>query len=93
MTNRRPPLGGSDVPSSWAPIDLAPILAGRAVVTQPTMLYRSDGACLLYDGKDHAIYGEPESCKGWLALRAPSPHSSRASTSPISTTRTTPIPR
>lgn len=36
----------------------------------PTILYRTDGQCLLYAGKINAIFGESESGKTWVALEA-----------------------
>jgi hypothetical protein len=36
----------------------------------PTVLYRTDGQCLLYSGKINAIFGESESGKTWVALEA-----------------------
>jgi hypothetical protein len=55
-------------PNGWAPIDLTPILFGkRQMRPAPTMLPRSDGINLLYDGKLHWISGEPEGLKSWLA--------------------------
>ncbi len=36
----------------------------------PSILARVDGPCLLYAGRGHQISGEPEACKGWIALRA-----------------------
>jgi hypothetical protein len=36
----------------------------------PTVLYRTDGQCLLYAGKINAIFGESESGKTWVALEA-----------------------
>lgn len=56
--------------STWAPVDLAPILAGEQTTEPPSILPREDGACLLYRGKVHSLYGEPEAGKGWVALRA-----------------------
>lgn len=61
---------GGDLPSSWTPVDLDAVLDGREVDKPPTRLLRTDGVPLLYAGKVHAISGEPESCKGWLALAA-----------------------
>ena len=61
---------GDDLPSSWTPVDLDAVLDGREVDEPPTRLHRTDGVPLLYAGKVHAISGEPESCKGWLALTA-----------------------
>jgi hypothetical protein len=61
---RRP--GGT---SSWAPVDLGPILRGETVRPEPTIgLSRSDGLRLLYPGKEHAVIGEMESGKSWLML-------------------------
>ena len=57
-------------PGSWAVQDLGPVLAGRASHPPPTRLLRTDGRALLYAGQRHALYGEPESGKGWLALVA-----------------------
>ena len=56
--------------STWASVDLAPILAGQEVDEPPTQLERIDGTCLLYLGKLHAVHGEPETAKGWLLLHA-----------------------
>lgn len=36
----------------------------------PSVLYRTDGQCLLYAGKINAIFGESESGKTWVALEA-----------------------
>lgn len=36
----------------------------------PSVLYRTDGQCLLYAGKVNAIFGESESGKTWVALEA-----------------------
>lgn len=58
------------VPSSWAPIDLAPILAGDHVREAPSVLIRDDGAALLYRGRIAELAGEPEAGKGWVALAA-----------------------
>lgn len=56
--------------SCWEPVDLLPILSGEHVQEQAEILHRSDGVGLLYRGRLHAVYGEPEACKGWLALTA-----------------------
>jgi hypothetical protein len=56
--------------SCWVPVDLAPILAGDAADEQPDILLGTDGVGLFYQGRLHAVYGEPEACKGWLALAA-----------------------
>jgi hypothetical protein len=56
--------------SSWAPVDLADILANGEILEQPTQLARQDGQCLLYPAAVHSISGEPESGKSWIALIA-----------------------
>lgn len=58
------------VASSWAPVDLAPVLDGTAPATIPGVLERTDGVRLLYRGKRHLLAGEPEAGKGWIAMRA-----------------------
>ncbi len=56
--------------SSWAPMDLGPVLAGANPVRGPALLARSDGECLLYRERLHSVSSEPESGKGWLTLYA-----------------------
>jgi hypothetical protein len=56
--------------TTWAPIDLGPILDGEELEPPPTMLQRLDEIGLLYSGKVHSFAGEPESGKSWLALEA-----------------------
>ena len=60
--------------SSWAPLDLGPIVAGvlsgEIVGPVPTILDRTDEMLLLYPAEVHCLSGEPESCKGWIALNA-----------------------
>lgn len=57
---------------SWALVELAPLVAGlragEIVGPVPEFMARTDGACLLYPGKVHALQGEPESGKGWITL-------------------------
>lgn len=61
----------TDTPdTTWAPVDLAPILAGEQVDDPPTILARTDGTRLFYRGRLHNVQGEPEACKGWLILAA-----------------------
>lgn len=66
------PPGLAVEPDSWQPVDLAPIvqglLSGEIVGPRPSLMARSDGACLLYRGELHSISAEPESCKGWIVL-------------------------
>lgn len=62
---------GSTGGSTWAPVDLAPVLENRdALEPPPSVLARNDGSCLLYAGKIHWLAGEPEAAKGWTALLA-----------------------
>jgi hypothetical protein len=56
--------------TSWQEVPLAAALEGEPADEEPTMLARSDGACLLYPGRIHGFAGEPESGKSWLALHA-----------------------
>jgi len=56
--------------NTWAPVDLRPILAGERTSEPPSILQREDGPCLLYPGKVHSLYGEPEAGKGWVVLAA-----------------------
>ena len=58
-----------DEPSSWEPVDLGPYLRGEVVIPEPSLgIVRSDGLRLLYPGREHAVVGETESGKTWLAL-------------------------
>jgi hypothetical protein len=57
-------------PEDWRPVDLRPILAGETVDESPSILRRTDDIGLLYPGKLHALYAEPEGVKTWLALAA-----------------------
>jgi hypothetical protein len=56
--------------NTWQPVDLAELVTGSYTQEQPTMLTRDDRICLFYRERIHSITGEPESCKGWLALGA-----------------------
>jgi hypothetical protein len=58
------------VGTSWAPVPLEAVLDGSQPDPPPALLTRSDGRALLYPGRVHALFGEPEACKGWLALGA-----------------------
>jgi hypothetical protein len=57
-------------PEDWRPVNLRPILAGETVDESPSILRRTDDIGLLYPGKLHALYAEPEGVKTWLALAA-----------------------
>lgn len=70
LTNWGPIPGQPATPHTWAPVDLTQVLAGEHLDPPPTMLRRSDGIPLLYDGAVHTIAGESESGKTWLTLLA-----------------------
>ncbi|CAL8975439.1 hypothetical protein TESS_TESS_00849 [Tessaracoccus sp. O5.2] len=53
-------------PSSWAPVDLEPVLSGTYVPPTPTLWPRADGLCLLYPGLTHSVHGESESGKSLI---------------------------
>lgn len=55
--------------SSWVFIDLSDALSGERPAA-PDILLRTDECGILYRGKTHIFYGEPESMKTWLALLA-----------------------
>lgn len=55
---------------SWSPVNLTPVLAGDFLDPPPTILNRTDGIPLIYDGAVHTISGESESGKTWLTLHA-----------------------
>ena len=55
--------------SSWKPVNLGDALAGRAA-PGPTLLERTDGHALFYQGLIHQIAAEPEAGKTFLALKA-----------------------
>ncbi len=52
-----------ELPPTWAPVDLGPILDGTREDVRPTLLPRSDGVCLVYPGLTHSFHGESESGK------------------------------
>jgi len=53
--------------SSWKPVDLNIYFDGTYKMAETSMLMRTDGQSLLYQGKVHSFYGESESGKSWLA--------------------------
>ena len=58
-----------DEPTTWEPIDLAAWLSQQHQRPEPTLgLVRTDGVRLIYPGREHAVLGETESGKSWLAL-------------------------
>src|ERR1039458_1225712 len=56
--------------TTWAPIPLDAVLNGEDGEIRPSMLARTDGRCLLYPARIHALHAEPEALKTWLALKA-----------------------
>jgi hypothetical protein len=53
--------------SSWKPVELKDYYDGLFQAPIATILKRSDGAGLIYEGRVHSIYGESESGKSWIA--------------------------
>ena len=53
--------------STWKPVDLEQLFDGTYVRPSTSLLGRSDGQFLLYQGKVHSLYGESESGKSWVA--------------------------
>jgi hypothetical protein len=62
--------GNAPAASTWTPLPLGPVIKGERLDEPPALLARSDGIRLLYRERVHALSGEPESGKGWLALTA-----------------------
>jgi KaiC/GvpD/RAD55 family RecA-like ATPase len=56
--------------TTWTPVPLQEVIDGRASDCPPVHLRRDDGHALLYAGRVHALFGEPEACKGWISLHA-----------------------
>jgi KaiC/GvpD/RAD55 family RecA-like ATPase len=56
--------------TTWAPVDLAAVLAGDLSRPQPTILQREDGRSLLYPGRTHSFIGESEHGKSLAAYLA-----------------------
>jgi KaiC/GvpD/RAD55 family RecA-like ATPase len=63
-------VAGTAGTTTWAPVPLQDVLDGRASDSPPVHLRRDDGRALLYAGRVHALFGEPEACKGWISLHA-----------------------
>jgi hypothetical protein len=53
--------------STWKPIELKDYYDGLFQAPIATILKRTDGAGLIYQGRVHSIYGESESGKSWIA--------------------------
>jgi hypothetical protein len=56
--------------TTWAAVDLGPVLNGEHLDPPPTILERTGGGALIYASANHSLSGEPESCKGWITLAA-----------------------
>jgi hypothetical protein len=56
--------------TTWEPLDLEAVLAGKELDPPPDILPRTDGQCLLYRGRVHVFAGEPGSGKTFLAAYA-----------------------
>lgn len=52
---------------TWQAVDLTPVLNGSYEPLVPTVGKRADGTGVLYAGREHAIYSEPEGGKTWFA--------------------------
>lgn len=53
--------------STWDPTDLEALLAGELVVPAPSLLQRTDGVALLYEGRVNTLYGESGAGKSMIA--------------------------
>jgi len=53
--------------TSWAAVDLEPYLAGEVKMPAPSLLIRTDGHGLMYQGRVNSLFGQSESAKSWLA--------------------------
>lgn len=54
--------------STWASVDIAPYLFGEVELPQATVLTRSDGESLFYEGRVNLLFGLSESAKSWVAM-------------------------
>lgn len=61
------PEATDDEESSWKPVELKDYYDGLFQAPIATILKRSDGHGLIYEGRVHSIYGESESGKSWIA--------------------------
>ena len=70
LVEARDNLANPILTTTWSPVDLEPVFAGEHLDPPPTMLRRTDGIALFYDGAVHTVSGESESGKTWLCLLA-----------------------
>lgn len=61
---------GGTVKGAYKPVDLAALFAAGLDTTPPRLLYRTDEACLFYEGAVNSVIGESESGKTWMTLLA-----------------------
>lgn len=66
----QPASPAADAATTWAALDLQALLDGNDLEEPPTLLARTDGACLIYEAKLHQVSAEPEAGKGWLVCHA-----------------------
>jgi len=70
LAEAREQLANPAAPTTWSPVALDAVLQGEYLDPPPTMLMRSDGVYMFYDGSVHTVAGESESGKTWLTLLA-----------------------
>lgn len=58
----------AELTGGWGFADLADVLNGTYVPPTPTLLRRTDGVALFYQGRINALWGESGSGKSWVAL-------------------------
>ncbi len=74
-----PPLDYTDLPpeerdplaervTTWDVVDVEPYLLGSVTMPEATVLRRSDGRGLFYEGRVNMLYGQSEAAKSWVAL-------------------------
>ena len=76
--------------SSWAPVDLGPVLDGQSLDIAPEMLRRNDGVALLYRGRLHSVNAEPEAGRDGSRSRRTAGQLAAGGRSAASTSRTRP---
>lgn len=69
-----PPEGAEEVSpaklTTWEPVDFSGVLSGAYVAPRPSVLVRSDGRSLFYEGRVNSVLGESGSGKSWVTLHA-----------------------
>jgi hypothetical protein len=59
-----------NIPESFEPVELAPVLAGNYRQPEPLILPRDDGSALFYPGQVNGIHGDSGLGKGWITCAA-----------------------